>query len=140
MIWGGGVAPGLVEVKRKVEKERVKDGLRAWLQRKAARVLAEEVDAHETSNDGDVRRSRISVRLLVPRFTTAAKTGPLDPSHGLERKFTTDEAPAPPPRPPPIDSKWLDRRIGVRKKSAVEPTRTHVNRLRRFWEGLAKGS
>lgn len=59
------MAPGIVEVKRRVERERVKDGLRAWLERKARRVGAEAEKTRECCGG----EGRISVRRLVQRFT-----------------------------------------------------------------------
>lgn len=38
IVWGNGVAGALVERKRKVEKEQIKEGLRVWLERKACEI------------------------------------------------------------------------------------------------------
>ncbi|KAK4634500.1 hypothetical protein CLAFUW4_00053 [Fulvia fulva] len=37
-VWGAGVAGALVETKRKVEREQIKEGLRVWLERKARQI------------------------------------------------------------------------------------------------------
>lgn len=59
VVWGEGVSPGLVEAKRRIERERVKDGLRAWLERKAAQV-------HERG-EGERRSVRGLIRLFTAR-------------------------------------------------------------------------
>ena len=59
------MAPSIIGVKRKVERERLKDGLRAWVARRAEVVqkkLAQE-------------REKPSVRSLVQRFGRRAATG-----------------------------------------------------------------
>ena len=38
ILWGSGVAGALVERKRKVEREQIKEGLRVWLERKAREI------------------------------------------------------------------------------------------------------
>ena len=38
IVWGDGVAGALVERKRRVEKEQIKEGLRVWLERKAREI------------------------------------------------------------------------------------------------------
>ncbi len=59
------MAPSIISVKRKVERERLKDGLRAWIARRAEVVqkkLAQE-------------RERPNVRSLVQRFARRAGGG-----------------------------------------------------------------
>lgn len=74
VVWGGGVAPRILSVKRMVERERLKDGLRAWLEGKARRVEREE----------EVR----TVRSLVRRFTTVAwRMGEVDVDGRGERRW-----------------------------------------------------
>ncbi|QIX01948.1 hypothetical protein AMS68_007465 [Peltaster fructicola] len=43
-VWGYGVAGPLVERKRKIERERLKEGLRVWLERKAREIPARHRD------------------------------------------------------------------------------------------------
>lgn len=110
MTWGGGpVAPGIVGVKRRVERERIKDGLRAWLEKKARRVGVEDEMQREADEAG-----RISVRRLVQKFTSQWKGN----GNGG-------------------GSRWGEKRRGVNTR--VEPPRAHVYSLRKFWEGLAMG-
>ncbi|KAI9640581.1 hypothetical protein NHQ30_010880 [Ciborinia camelliae] len=58
----GKVAPGLVGVKRRVERERVKDGLRALVEGWKGRVGEKEREVEET------REGKVEVRWLVRRF------------------------------------------------------------------------
>ncbi|EMC99450.1 hypothetical protein BAUCODRAFT_50733, partial [Baudoinia panamericana UAMH 10762] len=45
VIWGQGVAGGLVERRRRVEREHLREGLRVWLERKAQEIRARQKDA-----------------------------------------------------------------------------------------------
>lgn len=45
VIWGSGVAGTLIERKRRVEREHIRDGLRVWLERKATQIRARQRDA-----------------------------------------------------------------------------------------------
>ncbi|ESZ91966.1 hypothetical protein SBOR_7656 [Sclerotinia borealis F-4128] len=58
----GKIAPGLVGVKRRVERERVKDGLRAWVEGWRGRVGEKEREVEGT------REGKVEVRWLVRRF------------------------------------------------------------------------
>lgn len=60
IIWGNGVSGALVERKRKVEREQIKEGLRVWLERKAREIRARK--------DG-------GVGVLVWRFSRKMKLG-----------------------------------------------------------------
>ncbi|TKA79034.1 hypothetical protein B0A55_03157 [Friedmanniomyces simplex] len=63
IIWGQGVAGALVERKRRVEREHLRDGLRVWLERKAAKIRARQKDAAG------------GVGVLVWRFSRKVKIG-----------------------------------------------------------------
>jgi len=63
IIWGQGVAGALVERKRRVERENLRDGLRVWLERKAAKIRARQKDAGS------------GVGVLVWRFSRKMKLG-----------------------------------------------------------------
>lgn len=45
IVWGQGVAGALVERKRRVEREHLREGLRVWLERKAHQIRARQKDA-----------------------------------------------------------------------------------------------
>jgi hypothetical protein len=61
VIWGNGVAGALVERKRKVEREQIKEGLRVWLERKAREISARKKDG--------------SVGIMAWRFSRRMKFG-----------------------------------------------------------------
>jgi hypothetical protein len=63
-MWGNGVAGALVERKRKVEKEQIKEGLRVWLERKAREIRA--------------RKKEGGVGVLVWRFSRKVKLGEVE--------------------------------------------------------------
>lgn len=67
IIWGTGVAGALVETKRKVEREQIKEGLKVWLERKAREIRT--------------RKKEGGVGVLVWRFSKKIKPG--DPKEGM---------------------------------------------------------
>ena len=58
-MWGAGVAGALVEPKRRIEREQIKEGLRVWLERKAREIRA--------------RKKEDGVRVLAWRFSHKVK-------------------------------------------------------------------
>ncbi|KAI9712734.1 MAG: hypothetical protein M1820_001356 [Bogoriella megaspora] len=92
-----GVGWGIVEARRKVEKERVKDGLRVWIGRMAGRIQS-----------GGVQSGGCGVWGMVWRFSRGERG-----RSGRERD----------------DGARMD---------SVEPGRSRVGGLRRFWEGMAE--
>lgn len=61
-VWGAGVAGALVERKRRVEREQIKEGLRVWLERKAREIIR-------------THRKDGRVGVLVWRYSSKAKAG-----------------------------------------------------------------
>ncbi|KAK6397812.1 hypothetical protein LTR65_005060 [Meristemomyces frigidus] len=70
IVWGTGVAGALVERKRRVEREYLREGLRVWLERKAHQIRIRQKDAAG------------GVGVLVWRFSRKTKLG--DTKRGLE--------------------------------------------------------
>jgi len=106
VVWGG-VAPSIIEVKRKIEREKLKDGLRSWI---AGRAKVAEKRARGVS-----QREKPSVRNLVQRFAR----------RGVAKEGT--------------EPNWGPRAVEKRSRTS-EPTRAHVLRLRKFWEGVGRQS
>lgn len=111
---GKGVAPSLVGTKRKVERERVKDTLRGWLEGRSGR----EKKRREVAEEGEREEwERRSVRDLVRRF----------------RAWAVDQ-----------DGERTGRQGNCRwggadsTKVKEEPARAKVSGLRRFWEGVGR--
>jgi len=113
----GYVAPGIVGIKRGLERERIKDRIRDWVQGRGK----QELERRRTEREKEAEKS---VGTLVRRF---AFKGSME-----ERDFC-------------MDSRVADRRErwgkgaakwGERKKK--EPTRAHVHGLKHFWEGIGR--
>lgn len=71
--WSGGLAPSLVETKRKIERERVKDVLRHWVEEWRRRGWENREDAEEGGQKTDVRRmarrfARVKESRETPRW------------------------------------------------------------------------
>lgn len=110
---GGYVSPRLVGVKRRLERESVKDGLRGWLSGKRRQEL-------ERREKEEVERS---VTTLVRRFAGKAKD--------RDRERVRDKKER---------GRWGRAAIAEEKRTTGAPTRAHVLGLRRFWESVGKAS
>jgi hypothetical protein len=118
MMFGGSVAPAILTVKRRIEKEKLKDGLRAYLERKAETVYRQ--------SKREEARVPQSVTGLVRKFTAARSPKIF---HGVDdgREYA--------------QSKWGRKGWKVQQeKLAREPARAKVWALRRFWESGASKS
>lgn len=102
-------------MKRIVEREKLKDGLKAWLERKASKVAV--LDKCGAVWEG------VGVRGLVQRFTTRR-------NGGVVNAMGQQEASVPTPMP---EEKWGRRALERRR---CEPTRAKVLGLRRLWEDI----
>lgn len=127
------ISPGLVATRRKVIRECLKDGLRAWVEGRAVlaqKRKADEVDAAEkTTVKGLVRRysaHRVAADAQVNRLDTVA----------LEKKKA--------------QARWGREADLARKREREErrrasgacsqPTRAKVLGLKRFWEGVIRAA
>ena len=61
VVWGPGIAGALIERKRRVEREQIKEGLKVWLERKAREIRS--------------RKKEGGVGTLVWRFSRKMKHG-----------------------------------------------------------------
>ena len=116
VVMGGYVSPRLVNLKRGLERERVKDGLRGWLVGGRVRMEMEKRGREEEMRKEKER----SVKGLVRRF--AGKKG----EDGARGKGAERE------------SRWGRGAVVGEKRKRGEPTRAHVYGLRRFWEGVGR--
>lgn len=124
------LSPKLVETRRMVIKEGLKDGLRAWVKSTAIK----EQKRKEEQFDVDV--NSISVKAIVRKFSARKTAADLEAdvdSVSLEKKRA--------------QVRWgkaleIERKKEERKSSVLgassQPTRAHVLGLRRFWEGVIK--
>lgn len=161
------VSPGILGARRAVIKEGLKDGLRAWIERRA--ILVEKRARHEeddletlpppyTSVSGDTVRhqQRASVKLLVRRFTRSITAAQQHQQYSINRKGEecTCERHAMmrrakgragtrkwerPALPTSMNEQQQvnDYRIA---HGCSQPTRAHVLGLRRFWESVIRSS
>lgn len=67
IVWGNGVAGALVERKRRVEREKIKEGLKVWLERKAHQI--------------GMRKDEGRVGIMLWRFSRKLRLG--EPNHNV---------------------------------------------------------
>lgn len=113
----------LVEARRRVMRERLKDGLRRWVQGRGVEAQ------RERSEDPEVQG--VSVRAVVRRLQ--ARRGERD--GGGFTPTTTDSV--------AVEKKRAQRAWGAeaereRERARNQPTRAHVLGLKRFWEGVIR--
>lgn len=133
------VAPGLVEKRRMVIRESLKDGLRVWVERRAVLMRSRKYETEE-------KEGRIGVKGLVRRFTKKMleeenKAG----SDVVRLTRQKKKAQATWARDVEAARKWEDTRTTISVDSegggrCNQPTRAHVLGLRTFWEGLSKAA
>ena len=129
------ISPALVATRRKVIKESLKDGLRAWVEGRAVvaqKRKADEVDATE----------KINVKSLVRRYTARRAAA--------ERQSATLDAAALRERKKKPQPRWGREADMARKKEREErrrgngacsqPTRANVLGMKRFWEGVIRAA
>lgn len=115
VVWGGGgaVAPSLLGMRRRVERERIKDGLKVGLKK-----VVERVNGIERREREDVR----SVRALVRRFTAVRKRAVLEQEAESMRASCGG---------------WRLWDKSEKDRMERAPTRAKVFGLRKYWEGIA---
>ncbi len=129
---GNAVAPGLVERRRRVIKESLKDGLRVWVERRAILV-------QRRKEEGE--KERLGVKGLVRRFTRkmleekgVAEAG----INGLQRQKRKAQARW--GREAEVAKRWEEERSEMLGGGCSQPTRAHVLGLKKFWEGVTKAA
>ncbi|ERF76526.1 hypothetical protein EPUS_09007 [Endocarpon pusillum Z07020] len=129
---GNAVAPGLVERRRRVIRESLKDGLRVWVERRAVLVQRrkEEGEKEGLGVKGLVRR--FTRRMLEEKGEAEAGVG------GLQRQKRKAQARW--GREAEIAKRWEEERREMLGGGCSQPTRAHVLGLKRFWEGVTKAA
>lgn len=115
----GLVSPVLVEARRRVMRERLKDGLSRWIQGRG-------VEAQKEMSDEAAEG--VSVRALVRRLQARRER--------VERREREVDSVA-------VEKKRAQRAWGAeaekeRERARNQPTRAHVLGLKRFWEGVIR--
>lgn len=126
--WPGAVSPVLVEARRRVMRERLKDGLRRWVEGRA--VVAQR---ERNSDEVVAQAERVSVRVLVrrlqarrERFEISERRGPGVHCVAAEKKRA--------------QGAWGADAEKERLRARNQPTRAHVLGLKRFWEGVTRAA
>jgi len=109
------VAPALLVLTRRIQREKLKDGLRAWLDKRAEKM--------EMERRREESRMAVSVRGLVRKYTAVRKAVLED--EGRQREVAST-------------SRWGRRVSESEKVRHHGPTRAAVFGMRRFWEGVAR--
>ncbi|KIY00430.1 uncharacterized protein Z520_04115 [Fonsecaea multimorphosa CBS 102226] len=130
------VSPAIVATRRKVIRESLKDGLRAWVEGRAIQAQkrkADEMDATE----------KITVKSLVRRFAARKVAVDLE-TRGLGRLVDPVVA-----EKRKAQAKW-GREVELAKRdqerraatngACAQPTRAHVLGLKKFWEGVIRAA
>ena len=156
----GAIAPGLVEARRRVVKERLKDGLRAWVERRARVAAAKRKnDLSTEGEDADTperdAQGRLNVKILIRKFAHRGQgegrlfVGPS--SHNASANSESSVSCAcdvhkklakrknwERPLSGPLSQSVIVEQKGSSWGACAQPTRAHVLGLRRFWEGMAR--
>lgn len=122
------ISPALINARRRVIKENLKDGLRAWVQSrglKAQKTRAIELDQTERTTVKALVR-RLTARRLADELEHRADAISMEKKRALARWGRA------------LETQRLQeerRATGQNESGCAHPTRAHVARLRRFWEG-----
>ena len=133
------VSPALIATRRKVIRESLKDGLRAWVEGRAIAAQkrkADEMDATE----------RKTVKNLVRRFTGVSgssiqregvssamgTTAGMGMGVGIAMSAGQDSNKR--------RTSWGENQADFMYGACAQPTRARVLGLKRFWEGVIKGT
>ena len=131
---GNVVAPGLVERRRRVTREILKDGLRAWVERRVV-MMQRRKQEEEEEKEG--------VKGLIRKFTRRLLEEEDQPPRRLQRQKKRAQVRW--GREVEVARKREERRKGMvigegGEGGCSQPTRAHVLGLRRFWEGVTKAA
>ncbi|KIX05776.1 uncharacterized protein Z518_03748 [Rhinocladiella mackenziei CBS 650.93] len=125
------VSPAIVATRRKVIREGLKDGLRAWVEGRAIQAQKRKADEMEAAE-------KTTVKSLVRRFAAkrlAQEMGEdLNPVSLEKRRAQVKWG-----REVEIARRDEERRAAAHGACA-QPTRAHVLGLRKFWEGVIRAA
>jgi hypothetical protein len=120
-VVGGIVSPGLVGRKRGLERERVKDGLRGWVEGKLVR-RREEIEGVEMEREVRERGVRGLVGLYSNSVSVSVEKGYIGEGLGMRSQ----------------GGRWGRPRREKERWDRDSPPRAKVTGLRRFWEGVIR--
>lgn len=122
----GTVSPVLVEARRRIMRERLKDGLRRWVEGRAVAAQRERSDSQSSAVEG------VSVRALVKRLQARRERADMDEHYQHLDSVTLEKKRA--------QRAWGAEAEKERDRARNQPTRAHVLGLKRFWEGVIKAA
>lgn len=126
------VSPAIIDARRRVIKENLKDGLRAWVENRglrAQRKRALELDETE----------RCTVEVLVRRLTAQKLAVELE--HKLDAaSMEKKRAQARWGRALEAQKTKEARKANGQSAGCAHPTRAHVTGLKRRWEGIIRAA
>lgn len=131
----GYLSPSLIHAKRLIERERVKDRIRRWVENRGCQELERRLRAEE-------EESKHSVAGLIRRFVARGKEGEQQTtedggrllSRSAQGSFDIGNG----SRKKPVNERWGRGAVNWAERRKRDPTRAHVHGLRRFWEGVGK--
>lgn len=124
------VSPLLIETRKRVIKESLKDGLRSWVENRGLKAQQQRIaELNETE--------RANVKLLVRRLTARKLADELEnqvDSVSLEKR----RAQARWGRALEVQMLQDEKKRYTRGTDCLHPTRAHVLSLKRWWEGVIR--
>jgi len=125
------VSPAIVATRRKVIRESLKDGLRAWVEGRALQAQKRKADEMEAVEKN-------TVKTLVRRF--AAKKLALERAEKINPvSLEKRRAQARWGREVEMARQEEERRV-MANGACPQPTRAHVLGLKKFWEGVIRAA
>ena len=115
------ISPNIFATRRKIIRESLKDGLRAWVEGRGIQAQKRKAEEMESSE-------RKTVKTLARRY--AAKL--LEERNPHRDPVLVEKQMAP--------AKWGREIEMARRKEEKKPTRAHVRGLKAFWEGVIRAA
>ena len=122
----GAVSPVLVEARRGVMRERLKDGLRRWVEGRAVVAQREREKVVAAQAEG------VSVRVLVRRLQARRERVEMGERGSGNHCVVAEKKRA--------QRAWGAEAEKERLRARNQPTRAHVLGLKRFWEGVTRAA
>lgn len=125
------VSPAIVATRRKVIRESLKDGLRAWVEGRAIQAQkrkADEVEAAEKTTVKTLVR-RFAARKLVQEMEENVDSVSLEKGKAQARWGREVEI-----------ARQDEKKRAAATGACAHPTRAHVLGLRKFWEGVIRAA
>lgn len=122
------VSPLLVQTRRRVIKESLKDGLRAWVENRGLKAQQQRIAELNETERADVKLlvRRLTARRLAEELENRVDSVSLDKRRAQARWGRALE----------VQKLQDERKRKNRELDCLHPTRAHVLSLKRWWEGM----